>query len=229
MKLIELNNLAIGYKKNIIASNLNFTINAGEIVSILGPNGAGKSTLLKVIAGILNPVHGKINKKKALKISYIPQHLGLIKSKTVQDNILNGILPELNFIDSIFLRFSKKHIDQCLNLAKEFKIDHLLKIECYKLSGGEKRRVAIARSLMLNPDLILADEILSDLDFLKSRLIINQLKKLQQTGTSVILIEHDLCLAKDLSSHVYLMNQGQLHDNFDPKQISDLKLCKLFK
>jgi ABC-type Mn2+/Zn2+ transport system ATPase subunit len=229
MKLIQLKKLSVNYKYKNIFENLSLTINAGEIITILGPNGAGKTTLIKTMAGLHKPLSGSITKSKKLRVSYIPQHLGLVKSKTVLHNILLGSLPELSFLNSLFLKFNEEQLNRAYSLAKEFKLDQLLIKKCYQLSGGEKRRVAIARALMTQPNLLLADEILSDLDFLKSKLIVNKLKNLQKQGLAIVLIEHDLCLAKDISSKMYLLNKGKLTDNFDPKEISDLKLCKLFK
>jgi ABC-type Mn2+/Zn2+ transport system ATPase subunit len=222
MELLQIENLTIGINKKIIAKNISLQVNEGQIIAVLGPNGVGKSTLIKTIASILKPISGKIKYKKNLKIAYIPQHLGLIKSKSVQQNILIGGLPELNFWQSLFSVYNPMQIEKALNIAKELKIDHLLNKKIFQISGGEKRRVAIARSLMLNPKLILADEILSDLDYSRAEQIIKMLKQLKNNKTSVILIEHDLCLAKSISDKLYYMDNGQLQTNFQPKN-----LCKI--
>lgn len=229
MKLIHLKKLSVNHKQKKVFEDVDLILNAGEIIAILGPNGAGKTTLIKTIAGLQKPLSGSITKSKKLRVSYIPQHLGLLKSKTVLHNILLGSLPELSFFNSLFFRFNEEQLSRAYSLAKEFKLDQFLTKKCYQLSGGEKRRVAIARALMTQPNLLLADEILSDLDFIKSKLIVNKLKKLQKEGLAIVLIEHDLCIAKDISTKMYLLNNHKLTSDFDPKEIGDLKLCKLFK
>ena len=173
-------------------TNLSLTVPRGIIQFIIGPNGAGKTTLIKVLNGLVKPSKGKITilgksiedyknqREFRIKLGYIPQNLGLVKMETVMDNVLMGALPRLSFFQSLFKLFPDNELEFAMHLLESLELQDKADKTVYCLSGGEKRRVAIARALMQKPEILLADEILSDLDFKIALDIMNKIKKLKK-------------------------------------------------
>ncbi len=196
--LIELKKICVGYDaKTLVLNNLTLGINKGELIVLLGKSGSGKSTLLKVIDGLLEPASGQVlfndvdvysintEKRKEVctqKIGFIWQDYRLISENTVKQNIIlpaliNGVDYEKDFLIKIinFLEINK-YMDQYPN----------------KLSGGEQQRVAMARALILKPELILADEPTGALDSETSSNVINLFTKIhKELGTTFIIATHE--------------------------------------
>ena len=229
MTLVKLKKLTYSYSTKPVFSDLNLEINAGEIVCIIGPNGSGKSTLLKCICSILHPNSGIIEKSKSTRIAYIPQKLGLVQSKSVLTNILLGSLPNYNFLRSLLCLYKKEDIEKAKKIAKQFNLTPVLNQKCFQLSGGQQKLVAIARSLMIKPKLIVADEILSNLDLNRNRQIIKYLKSIAKKGVSVLIVEHDFCIGKNLTDQMYLLSNGKLSKQEQLCNLSKSKLCKLYQ
>lgn len=229
MNLISLKNLSYSYKSHLVFSELNLEVKSGEIICIIGPNGSGKSTLLKCICSILKPQSGIIEKSESTRIAYIPQKLGLVQSKTVLENILLGSLPKYNFFQSLFVRYKKEDIAKAKKIARQFNLEAHLDKKCFQISGGQQKLVAIARSLMIKPKLIVADEILSNLDLNRNRQILKYLKEIAKKGVSVLIVEHDFCIGKNLTNKIYLLNKGKLSLSDQICNLSKSKLCQLYQ
>lgn len=195
---------------------VNLEINDGEFIAIIGKSGSGKSTLLNIISGILSPTSGKIffDNKEISSLSddeksFIRNDLiGFIPQSTV-------ILSTLNVLDNICLPFflSKREGDPVGRgkyLLKELGIENLETSYPRELSGGELRRVTIARALMNYPKIILADEPTSDLDVENTKEVLKTLKEInKKNNTTIILVTHDLaCL--DYADKVYTMSSGKI-------------------
>ena len=212
-----------GSIRNSVLMDLDFQLNGGEIVAIQGASGSGKSTLLKLINGMMNPSQGKImvdyripnisdKKFKSFmhKIGYIPQNLGLIKNSTVLENILIGALSRVSALNSFFKKFSDSEIDNAKKILKLVGLQGKAERKVYMLSGGEKRRVAIARALVQKPEIILADEIVSELDHVTAREIMNVLAEAQATmKLTAIMVHHDLQLALEYADRVAVIKEGE--------------------
>jgi len=224
IKLSKISKRFASANKNIIVlKNVNIQINKGELVSLSGPSGSGKSTLLKLINGMMNPSQGKIlvdykipnisdKKFKSFmhKIGYIPQNLGLIKNSTVLENILIGALPRVSGFNSFFKKFSDLEIDNAKKILKQVGLQGKAERKVYMLSGGEKRRVAIARALVQKPEIILADEIVSELDHVTAREIMDVLAEAQATmKLTAIMVHHDLQLALEYADRVAVIKEGE--------------------
>jgi len=217
LSIVQMNDVSDSYdSKNYLLKNIKMSITRGTNYAIVGQSGSGKSTLLKLINGMMNPSQGKImvdyripnisdKKFKSImhKIGYIPQNLGLIKNSTVLENILIGALPRVNRLNSFFKKFSDSEIDNAKKILKLVGLQGKAERKVYMLSGGEKRRVAIARALVQKPEIILADEIVSELDHMTAREIMDVLAEAQATmKLTAIMVHHDLQLALEYADRV---------------------------
>tara|TARA_B100001996_G_C18648227_1_gene588322 strand:+ start:476 stop:1165 length:690 start_codon:yes stop_codon:yes gene_type:complete len=201
---IHATNLKIGYSSDSILAEINdLEIKQGEIVSIIGESGIGKTTFLKNIAHLVNPISGTLKVFDTEKapdrgvIGYIPQKLGLIKHETVYSNVLEGAICN----ESIFRSISGFHEEKVVDKVKETielmnlsdKIDEPIK----RLSGGQQRRVAIARTIAQGSKLILADEFLSELD---DKTVENVWKAMldyvESDSITLVIVEHNIERAK---------------------------------
>ena len=223
-KIIQMNDVWTSYdSKSYALEGVHLSIDRGTNYAIVGQSGSGKSTLLKLMNGMMTPSKGSIkidyltpnmNNKKFKKmmhtIGYIPQSLGLVKNISVMDNILIGALPRLNTMQSVLKQFPENEIQEAKNILKLVGLSGKESRKAYMLSGGEKRRVAIARALMQKPTILLADEIVSELDHVTSReimdLILNAQKKMNLTA---IMVHHDMKLALEYANRVAVIKEGQ--------------------
>jgi phosphonate transport system ATP-binding protein len=199
------------------------SIDRGTNYAIVGHSGSGKSTLLRLINGMMNPTRGKIlvdyqkpntsdKKFKSFmhKIGYIPQNLGLIKNSTVLENILIGALHRVSGFNSFLKKFSDYEIDNAKKILKQVGLEDKADRKIYMLSGGEKRRVAIARALVQKPEIVLADEIVSELDHVTAREIMDVLAEAQATmKLTSIMVHHDLQLALEYADRVAVIKEGK--------------------
>jgi len=222
--IVQMNDISASYdSKNYVLKDIRMSVDRGSNYAIVGQSGSGKSTLLKLINGMKNPSKGKImvdyqtpstsdKKFRSLmhKIGYIPQNLGLIKNSTVLENVLIGALPRVGGFNSFFKRFSDLEIDNAKKILKQVGLEGKAERKVYMLSGGEKRRVAIARALVQKPEIILADEIVSELDHVTAREIMDVLAEAQATmNLTAIMVHHDLQLALEYADRVAVIKEGE--------------------
>jgi phosphonate transport system ATP-binding protein len=223
-KIIQMNDVWTSYdSKNFALQGVTLSIDRGTNYAIVGQSGSGKSTLLKLMNGMMIPSKGMIRidyqtpnmnnktfKKMMHTIGYIPQSLGLVKNISVLDNILIGALPRLNAIQSLLKQFPEHEIQEAKKILKLVGLSGKESRKAYMLSGGEKRRVAIARALMQKPTILLADEIVSELDHVTAReimdLILDAQKKMNLTA---IMVHHDMQLALEYANRVAVIKEGQ--------------------
>tara|TARA_B100001758_G_C18378570_1_gene595801 strand:+ start:511 stop:1374 length:864 start_codon:yes stop_codon:yes gene_type:complete len=223
-KIIQMNDVWTSYDSQSYAlEGINLSIDRGTNYAIVGQSGSGKSTLLKLMNGMMTPSKGAIkidyltpnmNNKKFKKmmhtIGYIPQSLGLVKNVSVLDNILIGALPRLNRMQSILKQFPEHEIQEAKRILKLVGLSGKESRKAYMLSGGEKRRVAIARALMQKPTILLADEIVSELDHVTSREIMNLVLDAQKKmNLTAIMVHHDMKLALEFANRVAVIKEGQ--------------------
>lgn len=216
--MLELQNIAKSYRGQQILADINLEVREREMVSIMGKSGAGKSTLLAVMAGLVRTDFGRVifqdsiisdldeEKLAAFRlhhIGFIFQDFKLIPSLTAHDNILMGIYPRRD----IPTAEKEKRINE---LASQVGLTAKLSEKTDNLSGGEKQRVAIARSLVNRPGLVLADEPTGNLDSATAEGIMTLFKELHQTyATTFLIITHDQDIA-DQTQKTYILKDGGL-------------------
>jgi len=223
-KIIQMSDVWTSYdSKNFALEGINISIDRGTNYAIIGQSGSGKSTLLKLMNGMMIPSKGTIkidyvspnmNNKKFKNmmhtIGYIPQNLGLVKNITVLENTLLGALPRLTKIQSLFKRFPEHEIQEAKRILNLVGLSGKEDRKAYMLSGGEKRRVAIARALMQKPTILLADEIVSELDYVTAHEIMDLVADAQKRmNLTAIMVHHDMQLALEYANRVAVIKEGQ--------------------
>ena len=186
----------------------------GEIVGLLGPNGAGKTTTFYMITGIIQPNYGMVLyngenittspmfKRARLGLGYLPQEASVFRNMTVEDNILSVL--EMRRIPK------SERISITNNLIEEFKLSHVAKNLGYSLSGGERRRVEIARTISTNPDFILLDEPFAGVDPIAVEDIQNIIIKLQERGLGILITDHNVRETLRITERAYIMAEGSI-------------------
>jgi len=224
MSTLTVNNIAKSYRKRKIVKDVSLEIHDGEIVGLLGPNGAGKTTSFYIIVGITAPEDGEVllNKKPIthypmhvrahLGIGYLPQEASIFRKLTVEQNIL-AILELREDLDE---DKRQELLDKLLN---EFHINHLRESVGITLSGGERRRVEIARALAMEPQFILLDEPFAGVDPISVIDIKHIIKHLQKRGIGILITDHNVRETLDICQRAYIVNDGQIISSGTPREI----------
>ena len=200
--------------KHHTLKNIDLKIKRGASTALIGPSGSGKTTLFKIITRLLKPCSGSVCIKGSSgvleknKVGYIPQQLGLVRSRTTLENVLIGAHFRIGFMGTLLGVFPKIEVELALKYLKLVGIAHKTENKVYTLSGGERQRVAIARALMQEPEIILADEFVSNLDIVTAREIMDMMKKIKGKDTTLIIATHDIDLARDYSETTVIMKDG---------------------
>ena len=212
--ILSVENLAVGYDVELI-SKINLEIRAGEIIAIVGPSGIGKTTFLRTVAGLVRPLAGEIscNAPRRGGIGYIPQRLGLVRHTSVYHNVDLGARSGTPFWSEPLTWFNRRHtrvLDAVNRMGLVEKIDEPVR----RLSGGQQRRVATARTLAQRPKLILADEFLSELDDDNISIVLDAVKEyMKESESAMIIVEHNIQRAAEISDKLLQMNlDGKLVD-----------------
>jgi lipopolysaccharide export system ATP-binding protein len=208
-------NLSKTYQQRQILKDVSVDIRSGEIVGLLGPNGAGKTTCFYLILGIIAPEAGHIwlNKKEITQqpihlraqmgIGYLPQEASIFRKMTVEENILAILQTRADLDKSAQILILE-------DLLKEFRITHIRDMMGISLSGGERRRVEIARALAINPKFILLDEPFAGVDPISIIDIKNIIHLLSQKGIGILMTDHNVRDTLDICDRAYIVNQGKV-------------------
>jgi lipopolysaccharide export system ATP-binding protein len=211
---IEASNLKKIYKKREVVKDVSLSMEKGEIVGLLGPNGAGKTTTFYMITGIIQPNHGTVlyngenitsapmYERARLGLGYLPQEASVFRNMTVEENILAVL--EMRKIPK------EERIKITSNLIEEFKLSHVAKNLGYSLSGGERRRVEIARTISTNPDFILLDEPFAGVDPIAVEDIQNIIIKLKERGLGILITDHNVRETLRITERAYIMAEGSI-------------------
>lgn len=217
-------NLKKSFKSRIVVNDVSLHINSGECVGLLGPNGAGKTTCFYMIVGLQSSDSGTItlndknitnltmHKRARLGVGYLPQEASIFRKMTVADNIL-AIL-------ELRKDLTKKSRLKILNdLLHEFNITHIRDSRGMSLSGGERRRVEIARALVINPSFILLDEPFAGVDPISVIDIKKIIQHLCDKQIGVLITDHNVRETLDICNRAYIMNQGKILAEGTPEKI----------
>ena len=230
---LHVKNLVKNFKRKKVISGISLSLNKGEVVALLGPNGAGKTTTFYAIAGLIIPEQGTVlldgkditflpmYRRAKLGMGYLPQEASIFRGLSVQDNILSIV--ELWERDKF-----KQHeiLDRLLN---EFTIEHLRKSPALSLSGGERRRVEIARCLASNPEYILLDEPFAGIDPVAVTEIRDIVSTLKNRGIGVLITDHNVRETLKIVDRAYILNAGTLLKSGTPDEVvRDEKVRKVY-
>ncbi len=230
---LVINKISKTYGNKEIIRDISISIQRNEIVGLLGPNGAGKTTTFYMIVGLVKPESGSIYIDKTditdypiylrgkLGISYLPQEASIFRGMNVEDNLLSII--EINEKDK-----SKQNII-LENLLNEFDIHHVRKSKSIVLSGGERRRLEIARTLASKPKYLLLDEPLTGIDPVSIEEIKIIIKKLKEKNIGILITDHNVRETLEIVDKLYIVNEGAIFYEGDPeKAIQDEKIKKFY-
>lgn len=211
------------YKSRQVVKDVSLSI-SNEIVGLFGPNGAGKTTSFYMIVGLVTPDSGEvfldqenisfypIHKRARLGIGYLPQETSIFRKLSVANNIM-AILELRKDLSK------KERNKECTSLLQEFHIEHLKDIPGYSLSGGEKRRVEIARALAMKPNFILLDEPFAGIDPISVLDIKEIIIHLKERGIGILITDHNVRDTLDICERAYIVNEGSIIATGTPQEI----------
>lgn len=227
---IEASNLKKIYKKREVVKDVDLVVKKGEIVGLLGPNGAGKTTTFYMITGIIKPNFGTVKyndenvtdypmfKRARLGLGYLPQEASIFRNLTVEENIVSVL--EMRGV-------KKKEREKIKdNLIEEFKLSHVSKNLGYSLSGGERRRVEIARTISTDPDFILLDEPFAGVDPIAVEDIQNIIIHLKDRGLGILITDHNVRETLKITERAYIMAEGKILISGTSNEIANDEVAK---
>lgn len=200
-----------------ILKGVNVEFTEGLMTMMLGRSGSGKTTFLKILAGLQKQAGGKIlfdgsdqKPPKTKGLAYIPQNLGLVRNLTAMDNVLIGALGYTDTAKSLMKHFSDEVYGKAQKILSDLKISHLRNKKIWNLSGGERQRIAIARALIQDPRIILADEFVSQLDPVTATEILAIMKELTLDKIAFVITTHDVDLVRKYADHLIILKDGKI-------------------
>ena len=213
-RLLRAENLLKRYKKRAVVQGVSIEVRQGEVVGLLGPNGAGKTTTFYMIVGMIRPTGGKVlvddteitdiamYKRARMGIGYLPQEASVFRKMSVEENIL-AVLQMMDMSNADRKR-------KCEQLMVDFNISHIAQSKGYTLSGGERRRTEIARSLATDPTFILLDEPFAGIDPIAVEEIMKTVATLKRRGIGVLVTDHNVHETLSVTDRAYLLFEGEI-------------------
>ena len=233
MSELIVQNIRKKYNKIVVVKDISLNVKSGEVIGLLGPNGAGKTTSFYMIVGLVSADHGlisidnqdlskmPIHNRSKLGISYLPQEPSIFRKLSVSENILSIL--ELRNIPN------KKRKEKLGSLLEELNIDHIKDNKAISLSGGERRRVEIARCLATDPKFILLDEPFAGIDPIAVLDIQKIITRLASLGIGIIITDHNVRETLKIVDKVYIVNEGAIFYEGDPiSAVNDDKIKKFY-
>jgi lipopolysaccharide export system ATP-binding protein len=220
---LRIDHLRKSYRKKVVIRDFSMHLNRGEVVALLGPNGSGKTTTFYSVAGLVQPEGGKVTvdgadvttlpmyRRAQLGIGYLPQEMSIFRGLSVQDNI-SAIL-------DITVKDRHKRRERLEELLSEFSIEHLRRASALALSGGERRRVEIARCLAADPKYLLLDEPFAGVDPISVGDIRHLVADLKKRGIGVLITDHNVRETLEIVDRAYILHDGKVLMSGSPDEV----------
>ena len=220
---LRVTSLRKSYKKRMVIRNFSMEVSRGEVVALLGPNGSGKTTTFYMIAGLVYPDGGQVlvdgrdistlpmYRRARLGIGYLPQEMSIFRGLSVEDNI-NAVL-------EIVEKDRHKRRERLEELLSDFSIEHLRRAPALALSGGERRRVEIARCLAANPKYLLLDEPFAGVDPISVGDIRHLVADLKKRGIGVLITDHNVRETLEIVDRAYILHDGKVLMSGTPEDV----------
>ena len=220
---LVVDHLRKSYKKKVVIRDVSLEVQRGEVVALLGPNGSGKTTSFYAIAGLVNPEGGQVlidgqdvtylpmYRRARMGIGYLPQEMSIFRGMSVEDNI-SAIL-------DISYRDRHKRRERLEELLGEFSIEHLRRAPALALSGGERRRVEIARCLAADPKYLLLDEPFAGVDPISVGDIRHLVADLKKRGIGVLITDHNVRETLEIVDRAYILHDGKVLMSGSPDEV----------
>ena len=216
-------------EKELLAE-IDIFVDSKKIYGLLGPNGAGKTTLFSILAGLIKPSEGEIffdtknvnnlnfEKRSEYGVIYLPQEPSVFRELTVEENLKAALEAK---------KYKKLEIkSKILEILEEFNLKEISKQKCISLSGGQRRRVEIARAIALSPKLILLDEPFAGIDPLVINEIKSLIKNLKDKKIGILISDHNVKATLDICDFIYVMNAGRVVAKGSPEEIVENEIVK---
>lgn len=228
--ILKADKISKNYGKKSILHDIDADINVNEISGLLGPNGAGKTTLFYILAGLLQPSEGEIifdksiitrktiSERANLGIVYLPQEPSIFRNLSVLENIKSAF--EIQKINKVDIDLKTEEV------LYDFDIESIAMQKGNQLSGGQRRRVEIARSISLNPKFIMLDEPFAGIDPIAIHEIKELIKKLSDKGLGILISDHNVKATMDICNEIFIINEGCIISKGTPEEVSKNKIVK---
>ena len=228
--ILKANKISKSYGNKQILNDIDLEINTSNINGLLGPNGAGKTTFFYILAGLLHPSSGNITfndaliTKKSIKeradlgIVYLPQEPSIFRALSVFNNIKSAL--EIRKINKKDLNHKTEEI------LEDFDIRSIALQKGNELSGGQRRRVEIARSIALNPKFIMLDEPFAGIDPIAIQELKKLIEKLSKKGLGILISDHNVKATMDICEEIFVINQGSIISKGTPEEVSQNEIVK---
>jgi lipopolysaccharide export system ATP-binding protein len=232
MSVLKAVGVAKSYNGRRVVNGIDVEVTGGEIVGLLGPNGAGKTTTFYMMVGLVQPEQGKvilndedvtsapIYKRARAGISYLPQESSVFRRLTVADNLF-AILQTLDLS-------SEEQKERAQSLMNMLGISHLADHKAFTLSGGERRRVEIARALVLSPYFLLLDEPFTGVDPIAVAEIQKIVRRLVKSGIGILITDHNVRETLGICDRAYIVNEGNILEEGTPEKIASSAQARKF-
>ena len=220
---LRVRNLRKSYKKRVVIRDVTLDLDRGEVVALLGPNGSGKTTTFYAVAGLVNPEGGKVTidgrdatwmpmyRRARLGIGYLPQEMSIFRGLSVEDNI-SAVL-------EVVEGDQHSRRERLEELLSDFSIEHLRRAPALALSGGERRRVEIARCLAANPKYLLLDEPFAGVDPISVGDIRHLVSDLKTRGIGVLITDHNVRETLEIVERAYILHDGRVLMSGTPRDV----------
>lgn len=228
--ILRADKLCKTFKGRDVVKSVSFEVNSGEVIGLLGPNGAGKTTSFYMVVGLLFPQMGKVklddkditkmpmHQRAKLGISYLPQNMSIFRKMSVEDNLLS--IMEITGVPK------KQRASYLKELLSKFQISHIADSMGSALSGGERRRVEIARSLIIQPKFLLLDEPFAGVDPVTVQEIQGIIETLKKDGLGVLITDHNVRETLGSCDRAYVLSSGEIIAHGNPSEISNSKIVR---